>query len=670
LADWVASSEESVAEGRTHEDLLGEHVGEFRATRRRFFVDHVRDLLGTPRIPTGSFNEVFGFAPTRPVQQDVVAESAPGLTVVMVPMGEGKTEAALGRWMLSAEAKQGIYFALPTMATADAMFGRVENFFAHTEDPVLASLAHGRAVLNSFYQPSRGDTRILSSADGSQGGLTPQDWFTGRHRALLAPVSVGTVDQLLAGALRHRYNFLRLLGAATKTVILDEVHTYDPYMSELLCGFLEWAGWLNTDVVLLSATLPARRLSEYVDAYRRGAGFDKEGLPVGGACYPSVVRVVGGAVEQSDLSALISGREVTLGLEWAAVPEDQVPWQTACDTVRELLDTYPEAKLGVIMNTVAGAQNVAGTLAEDGYTPAVLHARMPAFERAERTEAAIADFGKVSGPGSSLLVATQIVEASIDLDFDILITEVCPAASLLQRAGRVWRHDLDEPDRSRRRPEGLVGPLVVVVRPDPLPTGTKAFLPYQTAEIMKTVQALGNGTATQVTIPTDVQRLVDAADVTFADLEAMGAVAEDAVVAGEVKRLRGKDAAIPRPAAVSKRLKYLMDYSQGELGDEEWATRLSDLPTMTILPVASTSRLAWAGALPARPSRYQVLDIISYTVPISGALVRKIYAELAAQNPAFRTDVFTHRLLADVVVVDLDKTTIMSLDDLLGLCKS
>jgi hypothetical protein len=91
---------------------------------------------------------------------------------------------------------------------------------------------------------------------------------------------------------------------------------------------------------------------------------------------------------------------------------------------------------------------------------------------------------------------------------------------------------------------------------------------------------------------------------------------------------------------------------------------------MTILPVASSSRLGWSGTLPARPSRYQVLDIISYTVPISGALVRKIYAELAAQNPAFRTDVFTHRLLADVVVVDLDKTTIMSLDDLLGLCKS
>jgi CRISPR-associated helicase Cas3 len=391
----------------------------------------------------------------------MVHTAPPGLTVVMVPMGEGKTEAALGHWMSSAPPGQGLYFALPTMATADAMFDRVRNFFTHTEDPVLGTLAHGRSVLNAFYQTPYRDPELTND---SSGGLVPQDWFTGRHRALLSPITVGTIDQLLAGALRHRYNFLRMLGAATKTVVLDEVHTYDPYMSELLCGFLEWAGWLNIDVVLLSATLPARRLAEYLNAYHAGSGHQE--TITAPAAYPSVVRLIAGALSTDDLSEELSGRETTVNIHWVGGPVKKV-WETAAMEAESALTQFPTAKIGLILNTVAGAQQAAARLVALGLPTSLLHARMSANERFRRTEQAIADFGKKSTTGPAILVATQVVEASIDLDFDILITEICPATSLLQRSGRVWRHNLSGGDR-RDRPPGLPAPRVVVVFPDPL----------------------------------------------------------------------------------------------------------------------------------------------------------------------------------------------------------
>lgn len=669
LADWIASSEESITDGQQKLHLLRDDSREFFMQRHKFMQRHVLEVLGVPHKPRGTFREVFGFEPLRPVQKAMAAsEHAPGLTVVMVPMGDGKTEAALGHWMLSAGTNQGLYFALPTMGTADSMFTRIQNFFSSCEDPVLGTLAHGKALLNSFYQPSRSEPNIVSADNsGERRGLTPQDWFTGRHRALLAPVTVGTIDQLLSGALRHKYNFLRLLGAATKTVVLDEVHTYDPYMSELLCGFLEWAGWLNVDVILLSATLPARRLKEYVSAYRRGQG--EAGSVDLASDYPSVVRVVDGEIESIDLSESSSGREISLKIVWTPVNDDKTASTEIVSQVTKLTQLHPTAKIGVIMNTISGAQEVTTALLKVGLASSLLHARMPAFERSDRTEAAIADFGKESVNGRGILVATQVVEASIDLDFDILITQICPAASLLQRCGRVWRHDLREPSRARSRPSGLEDPLVVIVYPDPFPKSPQAFLPYLAAEIKKTVDALGNATADRINLPGDVQHLVDAADVSLAGIATAGGIAEAVVIAEKARRVRGREVRIPSPTQVTQRLTYLEAFTQGDLEDEERATRLIDRPTVTILPRASENHLAWAGPLPEKPSHDEIVKILSYTIPVSGALASTIWDAVSKGDPAFKFGVFKHRLLSEVVVVDLGETDLFIVDELLGMCK-
>ncbi len=674
LSDWIASSEESLDNGHQNLDVLIDHDSkEFFTRRRKFFEEYISGILGVPKKPIGSFYEVFGFDSLRPVQNAMVlSQKLPGLSIVMVPMGEGKTEAALGHWMSSAEDKQGIYFALPTMATADAMFERIKKFFSHSEGHVLASLAHGRAILNAFYQPSHESNIISTDTDDQydqQNGLAPQDWFTGRHRALLAPITVATVDQLLSGILRHKYNFMRLLGAMTKTVVLDEVHTYDPYMSELLCRFLEWAGWLNTDVVLLSATIPTRRLNEYIGAYCLGQGKGKL-PPIEYLSYPSVLRVVDGEIETIDLNEGTSGREINLEIAWSPTCNGKkVSFQVADEAIA-LIKKYPKAKIGIIMNTISGAQEVAKALVDVSEVPiGLLHSRMPAFERRSRVEKAIRDFGKESADGANVLVATQIVEASIDLDFDILITQICPVASLVQRCGRVWRHDLHSQDRQRSRPSELSVPLVVVVYPEPFPDSSYELLPYMAAEIKKTQDAFNRMLKKNILIPDDVQNLVDAGDISLRDIETMGNMAENSIIKDKVARLHAQEVRIPRPQEVTKSLNSLLSFTEGDLGDEQCATRMIDNPTATVLLVADKvkprSRYEWSKPLSKKPTRDEALDILDFTIPISGYVLN--YAD--ENSSFFTTNFFEHRLLKDVILVYLDKTDKLVVDEFLGICR-
>jgi CRISPR-associated endonuclease/helicase Cas3 len=669
LADWIASSEKSIMDGLEKLHLLEEDPGSFLHQRQEFMNKHVEEILGSPSKPEGNFTDAFGFEPNRPVQRVLaVQKAAPGLTVVMVPMGEGKTEAALGHWLLSAEEREGLYFALPSMATADAMFERIRRFFSSAPKPIWGTLAHSRSILNSFYQPIQDEPVILPTGNDTSdvGGLIPQDWFTGRHRALLSPITVGTIDQLLAGVLRHRYNFLRLLGAATKTVILDEVHTYDPYMSELLCGFLEWAGWLNIDVILLSATLPTRRLKEYTSAYLLGQGV--KDTPNIATNYPSVIRVVDGKCESIDLSNSASGREVSLKIKWIAVGDASNTAECIATLAREQAEKHPTAKIGIIMNTVAAAQRVASQLREwNTINLSVLHARMPAFERGKRTETAICTFGKESVDGAATLVATQVVEASIDLDFDILITQICPASSLIQRLGRVWRHNRDNPSRQRCRPKELCGPLVFVVYPDPFPSNEPAFLPYLPAEIKKTLDSFDKRTT--VSIPSDVQCLINEADVSLSDIAEMGKAAEAAVIQERVKQLRSQEVRVPRPTELGQRISYLEKFTGGTLGNEERATRLIDQPTAIVLPISTRHCLAWTNPLPNQPSQEEVLKLLSYTIPVNGTIANKVWQAVEQNNQAFRYGIFRHRLLSELVVVDIDATNLFIVDELLGLCE-
>lgn len=660
LADWLASDEATVRDANQHPAIQSGSWAQYLADRRDFFAERVVDVLGRPHKPR-SFEDAFGFKPTRPVQQATVVERPePGLTIVMVPPGEGKTEAALGHWMLNhgSDTTTGLLFALPTMATTDAMFDRIRAMFEHT-DRTGGVLAHGRAILNAFYDPPGADMQVATNDPA--GGLTANRWFTGRHRALLAPVTVATVDQLLVGALRHRYNFMRFLGAAGKTVILDEVHAYDTRMTVLTERFLGWAGAMGTDVVLLSATLPASRLTRFVNAYRAGMATATDSpAPTDEITphYPGVVRVDSTGVTTTPVETT---RAVTVTVTTTPAEPDNVA-TTITQLVHDTLAEHPTAKVGVIVNTVGRAQQVAQTVNARW----LLHSRFPASVRADRTAAAIDAFGKTSAPGVDVLVGTQVIEMSVDVDFDVLITELCPAPSLVQRIGRVWRHDLT--GRPRQRPSALSGPVCHIV--DVPDGGENTYLPYTRAEITKTRAAL-HALDGQLRIPDAVQVFVDDAEVSYDDIAAdpsMDSFTRHLVNEG-AHHARAEMQAVPAPNEI-RRIKHLEQVSAALLIEEDTrATRITS-DAVTIIPVtAEPVPGCWTGPIPVTPTTDELRDLLGCTIPLSYGAAQRILAALDDTSPtgAVRRTGSEHALLRDLVIVDLDHTDLVTYNPTLGL---
>lgn len=651
LADWLASD---LAE---RDPTVSSDWHDHYRTRTAQAAGTVDELLGSPSRPHGTFKDLFGFEPSRPVQQHLVRDAEPGLRIVAVPTGDGKTEAALGHWLLNADRRQGLFFALPTMATADAMFTRVRQMFKGT--PTVGALAHGRSLLNEFY--AEPDRPLDGETHDGHGGLAAGEWFHSNRRAVLAPIAVGTADQLVLAALRHRHNFLRMLGAATKTVVFDEVHSYDPYMASLLERFLVWAGEWQIDTVLLSATLPTERLEAYTRAYS-GQG------PPGDVPYPAVVTVPAGAAPQvAPLDGTHAARTVQLRYH-----RTDDPAAAMAAVVRDLRADNPHAKIGVITNTVKRCQQVAADL--DGRTgnPAlagqlhVMHARFTADVRARQAADAAASYGKTSVDGPATMVATQVVEQSIDLDFDVLVTDLCPAPSLLQRLGRVHRHDLDAAGRRRARPSGCPHPTVHVIVPDAVgdaPAQLWPWLPYPAVSILRTWNdGLHRGARTELHVPDDVQRFVDASHVQLDELttgDGLDHAAESELFRQVVQRQQAEQQAIPLPTKLRRKPERgLGDYASDRSDEDQLQTRWIERPSFDLL-LCNGGDGTWQQPLPTNPDREQVRALL-------GCVVTSPYeVHATAELPAG----WDRTLLSQVRLVDLTSERKWRLDPLLGFTR-
>lgn len=547
VADWLVS-QESVIEGRLPAEDFQAGEEELRShwdtavSEARGVVAAAR--LGVARFPVRSFGEQFPFTPND--LQASLAEDLPqltagggaGLLLVTAPTGDGKTEAALHAASLMARASGagGLYFALPTMATADAMFGRVADFAEGNVDGDRAlTLLHSMAWLSDAYAQAAG---FASASEGGPGatvsdGHTSTDaghWLRGGKRGLLAPLGAGTIDQALTGVLPVRYNVLRLLGLSNKVFVVDEAHAYGPWMHSLLVRLLEWLGAMGTPVVLLSATLAGRAATSLVEAYRRGCGFGDPALvePV----YPGWLYVDAGTGGVSSPRHVDTGRPRTVRLELKSVGWDTGGSHDADGPgegtrsqalIKQLEPVMAEGGCALVCcTTVAEAQRTYRLLqarfpemaAEpDGLM--LLHSRYPAQRRREITERCEAAFGKprsddVPGrrPRRAILVATQVVEQSLDLDFDLIVSDLAPLAQLLQRAGRCMRHEREG------RPDWVgSGPRLVVLEPTvngrivaPRTWGTV----YDAALLQRTSVLLHEKEPSGIAVPGDVQRLVDA----------------------------------------------------------------------------------------------------------------------------------------------------------------
>ena len=459
----------------------------------------------------GLYEERFGFAPNAiqaAVARALTKARAPGILVLEAPMGSGKTEAALAAAEILADRTQrkGVFFALPTQATSDGMFPRMERWIdsLKAEGAHSIHLAHGKAEFNSEYQNLAHGVNIGEDEDAA---LFVHPWFEGRKRSMLDDFVVGTIDQLLFAALKQKHVMLRHLGLADKVVVIDECHSFDAYMNRYLFRALTWLGAYGVPVVVLSATLPARTRRAVMEAYLdksftpqpQRSRFGKIIGPIPAppkwtVCrdYPLITASDGGAVRQEKVPPDGSSTAVTL----EPLAEDSL-----ADMLADLLSGGGCA--GVVVNTVRRAQKMAQMLRPrfGGETVELFHSRFLACDRAEKEDRLRRELGKPGGktrrPEKRIVVGTQVLEQSLDIDFDILITDLCPMDLLLQRIGRLHRH-------KRNRPAKLTDArcLVIGLGGDDFEPGAEAI--YGRYLLMRTRARLPR----RLTLPRDIPNLV------------------------------------------------------------------------------------------------------------------------------------------------------------------
>ena len=494
VADWIGSAEIYFPYAET--PLDPSRYAEHAAAQARWALADLRWLGYRPPTKTLRFEELFPFPPS-PMQQAVIDLSGdlkgPALVLIEAPTGAGKTEAALylaERWA-HVEQQCGLYVAMPTMATSNQMHGRVKAMLDRRYGPGVVDplLVHSQAGWLADAPPPE-----IASDDGRTGASAQaMAWFLPRKRSLLAPFGVGTVDQSLLSVLQTRHFFVRLFGLSHKTVIFDEVHAYDTYMSTLFQRLLAWLHAVGTSVVLLSATLPAQTRRELLRAY---AG---DGAELPDATYPAITWAVG---EQVGVVPLPAPERRLLALEWIG----RDPREIAVQLARALREGGCAA---VICNTVARAQEVYRVVRDAGLVAAddliLFHARTPFAWRDRTEQEVLSRFGKDGDrPQKAIVVATQVIEQSLDLDFDVMISDLAPVDLLLQRAGRLHRH----PRSTRPGPVAFARLLVAVAEGEELPEFGSDEYVYEPYILLRSYLALrGRGC---LTLPEETAGLIEA----------------------------------------------------------------------------------------------------------------------------------------------------------------
>lgn len=541
-----------------------------------------------------------------------------GLMLIEAPMGSGKTEAALAaaEMLAARQGLGGVCVALPTMATTDAMFGRVHKWLDRLPceeglDEKSVYLAHGKAGLNEEFQglvsESRRARRFADIGhdleDASTQGVAVSDWMFGRKRGMLANFVVCTVDQVLMGALQMKHLSLRHLALANKVVVIDECHAYDAYMRRYLLRVLEWLGAWRVPVILLSATLPSAQRKGLCESYLKGrearvpepssedeliAGLlgprveDSGEEPDGGGAgaRPGGKRERGSEIRQGTEPGLSAGADregaaaedagdsdgkgtsdtgpkatPSFDVSGIMTEEDAYPLLTYTEgriarsmrieqgcvareidvsllggDIADLLETLSAALAnggcaGVICSTVSRAQEATECLSEAlGPGDVMLtHSRFSDLDRMANEERLRSLLGPRATsengrrPRRLVVVGTQVLEQSLDIDFDLLVTDVAPVDLVLQRLGRLHRHNRGQGECERS--QLLQRPMCLVRGVEEFGTDGPRFSKgicsvYDHASLLESLAVLGltdDGAHTRVCLPGDISPLVQRA---------------------------------------------------------------------------------------------------------------------------------------------------------------
>ena len=487
MADWIASSELF----SDAEDWFQTGNGQEDALRRIHQFLGVSGLLTQHIAFQPDFTSVWPDIPRnglRGLQEETESlfinqDERFSLLLLEAPMGEGKTEAGVYAAVQMAQqwGKEGFYIGLPTAATSNQMVGRMRLFLKAQQPSTTVRLLHSTAWLvdeqGSLPRFQTEEERFAAS------------WLLPMRRGLLSNYAVGTVDQAMMSVLLVKYGALRLLGLAGKVLIIDELHAYDVYMSEILQRLLEWCKALKIPVVLLSATLTPEKKRQMLSP------FTSQPLE---QVYPAVTAITeSGKVLINKVNK--TEKRYTLGITLCTIRH-----QT--EKIAELAIRHTEQGgcICVLLNTVQQAQDVYRAVRALRYDGKVLlfHARFPVERRDEIERECIRLFGKDKSnrPEKAILISTQVVEQSLDVDFDGMMTAIAPIDLLLQRAGRVFRHD------ETKRPEGYDRPELQVLIPETVGDYQQDEYVYPKCLLNQSIHLLRE--KKQIQVPEDIPRLV------------------------------------------------------------------------------------------------------------------------------------------------------------------
>ena len=390
------------------------------------------DLCGFVGFKTKpiSFYEAFEFERNKIQETFSSSVIKPGMYILEASMGEGKTEAAL--WsaynLLHSSQAKGIYFALPTQATATQMLDRMNKFLekicSKDSGHSISKITHSSSIIIQDF-----------GADGGPGG----SWYDNSKNALLTPFGVGTVDQAMMAVMNVKFNGVRSFALKGKVVIIDEVHSYDAYMGSIIKELSKYIIKNGGSVVLLSATLNDKSLEYFTGEYPKDHS------------YPKMTSLIDENVTEAPLTSIAQKKIITVEVGEHNILEEAVK------------NAENGAQVLIIKNTVNESMEIykecLNKLGPDRV--GLLHSRFTMNDRSANESKWIGLFGKGGSRNEGrILVGTQVLEQSLDIDSDIMYTDLCPIDMIWQRTGRLHRHN------QNLRPVGFENPKLIINVPE------------------------------------------------------------------------------------------------------------------------------------------------------------------------------------------------------------
>jgi len=536
VADWIGSS-----------SRFDDPKNDWRP-----FIKQALDEAGfvKPQLqPNLSFTQIFGFEP-REIQKILIENTKQaGVYVLEAPMGIGKTEAALysAYKLLTSGKATGIYFALPTQLTSDKIHERMNVFLESILVPNSphreALLVHGNAWLKRIF-----------AVEGNPNG----SWFQEGKRGILAPFSVGTIDQALMAVMAVKHGFVRSFGLAGKVVILDEVHSYDAYTGTLLDELVKELRKLHCTVIILTATLTIERRQKLTTQQPK---------------------------EQHYPLISISPNEGELQELAVDLPENNRVSIYCCKqeefAIYEALKRAEEGQQVLwIENTVAEAQAIYKRLSaiDINVEYGLLHSRFLKCDRAKNEAKWVELYGKSNREARKqkgrILVGTQVLEQSLDIDADFLVSRFCPTDMLLQRIGRLWRHkESYRPDNAQREAWLLAPKLQAAIEDAKTEFGktAKVYDPYVLCRSLAVWHQLEN-----IELPKDIRPLIEA---TYQ-------------VQDEIEEMRQYQQELNKKREILQRLALVGLSKGGQTLPENVSTRYSEQDSVQVLLIKAYQRHA------------------------------------------------------------------------------